>query len=267
MGNIVSIHSFRGGTGKSNIVANVSASLAARGKRVAIIDTDIQSPGIHVLFDLDLKAVKYTFTDYLLGRCRIKDTALNVTKSLVSKGGEKILSAGGQIFLVPSSMKVDEITTILSEGYDIGLLCNGYRELIQELSLDYLTIDTHPGINEETLLSIGISQQFVVIMRPDRQDYQGTALTVKIAKQLDIPKMGLVINKVLPELDFKGITEQIERTYNVPVIGLLPLEHEMVRLGSQDIFYLRFPRHALSLEIERITSWVLSRSRIESHDD
>ena len=52
MSRIVSIHSFRGGTGKSNTTANLAAILAASGRRVGVIDTDIQSPGIHVLFGL-----------------------------------------------------------------------------------------------------------------------------------------------------------------------------------------------------------------------
>jgi MinD-like ATPase involved in chromosome partitioning or flagellar assembly len=43
---IISIHSFRGGTGKSNTTANIAAVLAARGFRTAVIDADIQSPGI-----------------------------------------------------------------------------------------------------------------------------------------------------------------------------------------------------------------------------
>jgi anion-transporting ArsA/GET3 family ATPase len=47
---VVSIHSFRGGTGKSNLAANLAVQLGRRGMRVGVIDTDIQSPGIHVLF-------------------------------------------------------------------------------------------------------------------------------------------------------------------------------------------------------------------------
>lgn len=50
MGRLIAIHSFRGGTGKSNISGNVAAWLAMQGHRVGIIDTDIQSPGLHALF-------------------------------------------------------------------------------------------------------------------------------------------------------------------------------------------------------------------------
>ena len=50
---IISTHSFRGGTGKSNTTANLAVLTACAGYRVGVIDTDIQSPGIHVLFQLD----------------------------------------------------------------------------------------------------------------------------------------------------------------------------------------------------------------------
>jgi septum site-determining protein MinD len=53
MSKVISIHSFRGGTGKSNTTANVAMLLAAKGRRVAVVDTDVQSPGIHVLFGID----------------------------------------------------------------------------------------------------------------------------------------------------------------------------------------------------------------------
>ena len=55
-----------------------------------------------------------------------------------------------------------------------------FRDLIAALSLDYLLIDTHPGLNEETLLSIAISDSLVIILRPDQQDFQGTSVTVDV---------------------------------------------------------------------------------------
>lgn len=67
---------------------------------------------------------------------------------------------------------------MLREGYDVGLLNDGFQSLIEELNLDVLRIDTHPGLNEETLLSIAISDTLLIILRPDQQDYQGTSVTV-----------------------------------------------------------------------------------------
>lgn len=73
MTKIVSVHSFRGGTGKSNTSANMAAQLALAGKRVAVIDTDVQSPGIHVLFGFDEEMEGNMLNDYLYGECPIID--------------------------------------------------------------------------------------------------------------------------------------------------------------------------------------------------
>lgn len=255
MTKIVSIHSFRGGTGKSNVVANLTASLALQGLRVGVIDTDIQSPGIHVLFGLDLNTVKLTLNDYLQGRCSIEQTAYDVGQSLPD-GADQIAAAGGAIYLIPSSMKANEITTILSQGYDIRLLTSGYEELSKKLKLDFLMIDTHPGVNEETLLSIGISHVLIVILRPDYQDYQGTAVTVNVAKKLDIPKMFLLVNRVLADFDVHDIRKQMEATYQIPVAGVLQDHSELARLGSRQIFRLCYPDHPLSKEFSAIATLI-----------
>lgn len=67
MSKIISIHSFRGGTGKSNTAANLAALLACQSYRVGVVDTDIQSPGIHVLFGLNEDDMSHSLNDYLWG--------------------------------------------------------------------------------------------------------------------------------------------------------------------------------------------------------
>jgi MinD-like ATPase involved in chromosome partitioning or flagellar assembly len=196
MTKIVSVHSFRGGTGKSNITANLAAALAAGGSRIAVVDTDIQSPGIHALFNLDASKVQHSLNDYLWGRCPIEDTAYDVSAVLRSAGVNQ-----GQIFLVASSLRLGEIARILRDGYDVDMLNDGLQDLIERLQLDYLLIDTHPGINEETLLSLTISDMLLIILRPDRQDFQGTAVTVEVARRLQVPNLLLVVNRVLPVYD------------------------------------------------------------------
>jgi MinD-like ATPase involved in chromosome partitioning or flagellar assembly len=64
MSKTVSIHSFRGGTGKSNTTANLAALVAASGRRVGVVDTDVASPGIHVLFGLDEERIAHSLNDY-----------------------------------------------------------------------------------------------------------------------------------------------------------------------------------------------------------
>ena len=241
----ISVHSFRGGTGKSNLSANLAASLALGAKRVGIIDTDIQSPGIHVLFGLDEDSIGRSLNDYLWGNCAIEETACDVTPRPVKE-------AGGSIFLIPSSLKPGEIARVLREGYDVSRLIDGIRELIAALSLDYLLIDTHPGLNEETLLSITISDTLVIVMRPDSQDYQGTAVTVELARKLEVPRTLLVVNKVPAAFDPQAVREKVNSAYGVEVAAVLPLTDQMVQLASADVFCLRHPDHPLSATFSQI---------------
>jgi MinD-like ATPase involved in chromosome partitioning or flagellar assembly len=247
MSKIVSIHSFRGGTGKSNTTANLSALLAKKGFRVGVVDTDIQSPGIHVLFNLNESEMDHSLNDYLWGKCEIKDCAHDVSGRL----GADIK---GQIFLIPSSIKPGEIVRVLREGYDVGLLNDGFRSLLKELKLDYLIVDTHPGLNEETLLSIAISDALILLMRPDQQDYQGTAVTVDVARKLDVPKLYLVINKIPEVFDFESTRERAEELYECPVAAILPHSDEMMALASSDIFALRFPDHPITRGLEEVVA-------------
>ncbi|TCT02478.1 MinD/ParA family ATP-binding protein [Aquabacter spiritensis] len=229
---IISTHSYRGGTGKSNITANVAALLAGQGHRVGVVDVDIRSPGIHALFGVDPHAMRSTLNDFLWGRCEVEDAVIDVTQSVVPQGAAL---GAGRVLLVPSSMRTGEIARILKEGYAVELLNQGIHALCQKLQLDYLLIDTHPGVNEETLLSIAVSDCLLLVLRPDQQDYQGTAVTLELARRLEVPQLVLVVNKALASMNIAELRDEIEAAYQTPVACVLPLSEDLIRLGSAGV--------------------------------
>jgi septum site-determining protein MinD len=239
MPRIISIHSFRGGTGKSNTTANVATLLAADGLQVGVVDTDLQSPGIHALFGLDQEAMSATLNDYLWGRRDITQAAHDMTTTLDA-------GLSGRVHLVPSSVKANDIARVMREGYDVGLLNEGFRRLVKELSLDVLMLDTHPGLNEETLLSIAMSSTLAIVLRPDRQDYEGTSVTLSVARRLQVPSLVLVVNKTPPVFDADEVRERVEKTYDCEVTAVLPHSDELMTLSSAGIFALRYPGHPVT---------------------
>lgn len=242
MARIISIHSFRGGTGKSNTTANLAAVLAVQGQRVGVIDTDIQSPGIHILFGLHGDQLTASLNDYLWHGKEIQDVAQDVTPANVA----------GRIFLIPSSTKPGEITRVLREGYDAQRLTRGLRQLLTELKLDTLIIDTHPGLNEETLLSLVISHVLIIVMRPDQQDYEGTGITVQVAKELQVPHLLLVVNKMPSILDPVAVKARVEQAYGAPVAAVLPHSDDMMNLASGGLFVMQYPDHPLTALYKQI---------------
>ena len=242
---IVAVHSFRGGTGKSNLTSNLAISLAKQGKRVGIIDIDLQSPGIHVLFGLENETIDRTLNDYLWGDCALYEAAYNLSDLIPPP-------SAGSLYLIPASPKANDITRILREGYHEEMLLDGFSEVIRDLQLDFLLIDTHPGINEETLQTIAVCSLLVVVLRPDYQDYQGTSVIVELARMLSVAEMLLVVNKALPSFDVEPYRQQLEAVYEIPVAKILPFSEDLMYLASSEIFSIRYPDHPLTQAVDAI---------------
>ena len=150
---------------------------------------------------------------------------------------------------------------MLREGYDVGLLTEGFHSLVRDLELDVLLIDTHPGLNEETLLSIAVSDVLVILLRPDHQDYQGTGVTVDVARKLEVPRLLVVVNKVPAEFDPTAVKDRVQRAYSAEVAAVLPHSDEMMALGSAGIFGLRQPDHPLTGALRQVASTLLGDGR------
>ena len=257
---IVSVHSFRGGTGKSNTTANLASVVAGAGHRVGVIDGDIQSPGIHVLFGLTGDHVHASLNDFLWHGRPIAEVALDVTDRLDA-------DIAGRLYLIPSSMQPGEITRVLREGYDAQRLTAGIRELVDALNLDVLFIDTHPGLNEETLLSLVISHVLLIVMRPDKQDFEGTGITARVARELEVPNVQIVVNKAPVQLDPRDVAERVTQAYGVPVAAVLPHSDELMQLASEGVFVLRHPDDPLAEQYRRLAARIVPSLLPQPLDD
>jgi MinD-like ATPase involved in chromosome partitioning or flagellar assembly len=223
--------------------------MASKGYKVGVVDTDIQSPGIHVILGLAEEDMHHTLNDYLWGKCDIEEATHDVSANLGI--------TEGQLLFVPSSIKPGEIARVLREGYDVGLLNDGFQSLIDALDLDVLLIDTHPGMNEETLLSIAISDALVIVMRPDQQDFQGTAVTVDVGRKLDVPDLVLLVNKTPQVYDMDDIKARVESIYNSEVAAVLPHSDELMALASEGVFVVKFPDHEIAQKYRTVAERLL----------
>src|SRR5262249_44419565 len=159
----------------------------------------------------------HALNDYLWGRCAVADIARPVLQDVLP----------GQVFLIPSSIKADDIVQVIRQGYDVRRLTSAFRELIDQLRLDALLIDTHPGLNEETLFALAISTTLAIVLRPDQQDYEGTGVAVEVARSLEVPRLVLIVNKNPPDFDEQALAARVAETYGCSVAAVLPHSDEM----------------------------------------
>jgi MinD-like ATPase involved in chromosome partitioning or flagellar assembly len=203
-----------------------------------------------VVLGVNQDSFTMTLNDFLAGTCEIGDAAYPVPRKT---------SGGGTVHLVPGSMDAGAIARIVRDGYDVNKLADGVRRLIQELELDIVILDTHPGLGEETLLSIALSDVLIILLRPDQQDFEGTMVTVTIARKLQVPKMLLVINKLSPLHDAAAIREMAQDTYQATVGAVMVHSDEMLTHSSNGPFVESFPDHELSTAYRGLLQEVLAQ--------
>ncbi|MEJ5292625.1 MAG: MinD/ParA family protein [Candidatus Methanosuratincola sp.] len=250
------VHSYRGGTGKSTTTANLSVLLAALGKKVATIDMDITSPGLHVIYNVSSQSMKYTLNDYIYNRCSFEEVVLDLTSHLKLPRGA--------VYFLGSSMKPEEIVKVIREGYNEKFFRHVAEKLYQQHNVDYVIFDTHPGLNEDTLLAIMSSDISLLLMRMDKQDVTGTYITSQILKKFGRISY-VIMNMIPPNLaDSPDLTSEVSKIIEASVIGVLPFYEEVLSHRSRGVFCLHHPQHPYSSQLLKISRRLLELTATET---
>jgi septum site-determining protein MinD len=237
--------SFRRGVGKSTVTANTAVLLAAAGYRVGVADVNFAAPSLHILFGLGKIEPAASFNDFIWGNCDMAACTLDITDHLNLQAG--------RLFLTAASIQPQQMSRILRGGYYVNLLGNGCEEMVHTFDLDYLLVDTQAGLGEETQLIMALADSILIVMRPDRQDVQGTGLLVKVARQLETAYIMLLINQVPRPQNGSVIQQEFAQVYACDDTAVLPHSQDMLKLASKGIFALHYPDHPLTAHLNEIT--------------
>jgi MinD-like ATPase involved in chromosome partitioning or flagellar assembly len=232
----LALHSFRAGTGRSSLIANFAALLAADGKRVAIVDTCLRAGNVGARFGFDADDVPCSFHSYYADQCELWQAAYPI-------GAESATPLSGRIYLVPAQPTAEQIEQIRQDGYDPDRLARGLNDLVDHLELDTVLFDLDSGIDVSTMSLIALADALLVLMRHDKREYQGTSIIIELARQLEVSEVFLLMNEVPPTFDNAAFEAKVANLYRCPVVGILPYADEMAALGHNALFALRYPEH------------------------
>ncbi len=253
MPHLISIHSFRRGTGKTTLTANLAVLLAQTGRRVAAIDLNLAAPSLHVLFGQDEGHMPPPINDYIWGACDVETCVVEVTRQM---------GVLGNLFLVGASTQPSHIARMLRGGYVTHLIGDACQELIETLALDFLLVDTQAGVSEETQLVTAMSDVALIVSRLDKQDHQGTGVLVELAKRLHVPYQGLVVNQAPAHYDETAVQTHFANVYPCAVTVVLPHSQNMMTLGSSGVFVLEYPADAATAVLKKLSHWVMAPTNL-----
>lgn len=243
----IGIHSFRRSTGKTFFTGNLGLLLAQQGWRVAVVDTDFQAPDLHTIFDIPLPEIPFTLNDYLDGKGQLEQAIYDLSP--------RRTEIKGKLYLIPANTDHSAITKILRQGYPVEKLADGLHQIADDLTLDVILMDTSAGLTEESLRSLALADSIAIVMLPDQQHFQGTAVMTDLARQLNVPAISLVVNQTPDVYNPAQVKQEIENKYQAPVLAVLPFVEEC--RADEQYFVFDYPKHPLTISLMQIVLGLL----------
>ncbi|MCL2176568.1 MAG: septum site-determining protein MinD [Firmicutes bacterium] len=197
------ITSGKGGVGKTTVVANLGASLARYGLKVALIDLDIGLNNLDVVLGMENKIV-YDIIDVVEGRCRVRQALIQ---------DDEIET----LFVLPSARGIDKSDI---SGADI-------KEIVSKLDLafDYIILDCPAGIDLGFHRAVGASEEAIVITTPHISAIRDADKTINLLKNYDLNSISLIVNKARGDMIVRGEMMQVQdivKLLQTEIIGVIP---------------------------------------------
>lgn len=181
MGRIIAIANQKGGVGKTTTSINLSASLAAKGKKVLMIDTDPQGNATSG-FGIDKNNLENTIYELILGECSIQDCIIKNVIPGVSVLPSNVNLAAAEIELIG----VEKKEYILRNEID----------WVKD-SYDFIIIDCPPSLSMLTVNAMTTADTVLVPIQCEYYALEGLS-------QL-IHTVNLVKERLNPTLDMEGV--------------------------------------------------------------
>ena len=216
MGKTIAIANQKGGVGKTTTSINLSASLAAKGKKVLVIDTDPQGNTTSG-FGVEKNDLENTVYELMLSECSIKECILNDVIDGVSIIPSNVNLAAAEIELIG----VDRKEYILKR--EVEWIKDNY---------DFIIIDCPPSLSMLTINAMTTADTVLVPIQCEYYALEGLS-------QL-IHTINLVKERLNPDLDIEGVvfTMYDSRTN----LSMQVVENVKSNL-SQKVFQTLIPRN------------------------
>lgn len=176
MTHCIAIHSYKGGTGKTTIAANAAALLVQMGKKVTILDLDVYAPSLHNYFKI---SPKKWINDFLDNNADIYESIIDTTSLLFPQGHGRS-NSNGRLYTGFSNPSRDAIFKFeMGNGTDywkkqFRKLVFLREQIITKLDVDFIIIDTSPGIRHWSINALSIADKLILTMKMDDLDIEGT---------------------------------------------------------------------------------------------
>jgi len=244
----ITFYSYKGGVGRSLALVNIATRLVEFGKKVCVIDFDLEAPGLHLKFPVNKNIYNknkgivdyvYEFSNNGILNTKIKDYSLDVN---ISKNGKPLsLITAGNTESADYWKKLSSINwydLIYENPNGLAFFLNLKETIKNEIKPDFLLIDSRTGISEMSGITLSLLADEIVIVAANNKENLGGAN--RIIKSLNDPNNNILdkipnINFVLSRIPFTDKPEdraketllinRIKREYLNPYLNEVSVIH------------------------------------------
>ena len=196
MADIVSFYSYKGGVGRSITLCNVAVLLAQQGYRVVCIDFDLEAGGLHTIFGIDVKELRYTLLDLLttVAAPNLPSAVVDLTGRLPS------VVEGGKLWLLPTVSEAESVRK-LEVARDLPTLLGRIIDEVMDLYRPhFILVDSRSGFADLASAAIMNADRVVCVLRPNRQNADGLRILLDILDILPVRKSTFLVLSQIPDV-------------------------------------------------------------------
>lgn len=212
---VIVVTSGKGGVGKTTTSANVGTGLAAAGKRVVLIDTDIGLRNLDVVMGLENRIV-YNLVDVVEGNCRIKQALIRDKRY-------------PGLYLMPSAQTKDK--SAVNPAQMVKMI-----HVLKEQQFDYIILDCPAGIEQGFQNAIAGADRALVVTTPEVSAIRDADRIIGLLEANEFKQIDLIINRVRFEMIKRGEMMNVSDVSDIlaiPVLGIVPDDENVVIATNQ----------------------------------
>jgi septum site-determining protein MinD len=252
LGKIIAVHSYKGGTGKTLLSANLAATFVKHGKKVCLFDLDFRAPSLSTV--LKIEKVECWLNEYLNGTCEIDKVLIDLSDRIQNSG---------KLFVGLANPSTEAMRDMSAkdrkwEMRALGRLLALRNSLLNDKGFDYLIFDTSPGLQYSSINAIVGADLVIVATTLDRSDVDGTKRMLHELYDLFEKKTDIVLNKVLHDVYSQPGREElhvkIKDLYQAPLLGIIPCFCDVLKAEGSILFAQERPEHPFAKILEEMAT-------------
>lgn len=232
----VAFYSFKGGVGRTTALIHVAWLLVKQGKKVVVVDLDIEAPGLSKALDLD-DLPEVGIVDYFYERAYAPDGAdyeIQIGDILAEYRDQQLGDTrGGRFFVVPTGKldldylaKVDDLKASAWVNGNKSLWDIFTHDINKQIEPDLILVDSRTGLNQWGAFSlIQAADSAILVLFPNAQNAEGAKILVQALGSLGKQNINFVFSPI-PNSDSKKTAQLIQSDLSEILNHFIPQDSE-----------------------------------------